>query len=115
MKTITEHIRDHLLLGLFHKKKPDLETLKETEWNYEFETLMRNRLVMGAIRYGLLKEKISYDCITSMRQRLDLLEIDGNGEHLIDIANICLVMFTRKDHPKYHFDSIDDGTHVKKK
>ena len=115
MKTITGHIRDHLLLGLFNKPKPDLKILIETEWNSEFEQLMRNRLVMGAMRYGLLKEKVSYDSITSMRQRFDLLEIDGNGEHLIDIANIALVMFTRQDHPKFHFKAQDDGIHTEKK
>lgn len=114
VKTITEHIRDNLLLGLFHKSKPVLEELKKTEWNSEFETLMRNRLIMGALRYGLLKENISYDSITSIRQRLDLLEVDGNGEHLVDIANLCLVMFTRKDHPKFHFKAQDDAIHTEK-
>jgi len=115
MKTITEHIRDHLLLGLSHEKKPPLEDLKKTEWNAEFEKLMRNRLIMGALRYELLSDKVSYDSINSMRQRLDLLEQDGNGEHLVDIANICLVMFTRKDHPKFHFHAQDDAIHTEKK
>jgi len=118
MDTITNHIRNHLLSqkGVIRgKKKPSLEELKETEWNNEFEILMRNRLILGAFRYGRLKENISYDSITSMRQRLDLLELNGNGEHLVDIANIALVMFTRKDHPKFHFKAQDDGIHTERK
>ena len=115
MKSVHDQIRDNLLLGLFHKDKPSLNGLKKTEWNYDFENLMRNRLILGALRYGLLSENKHYDTITSIRQRLDLLEQDGNGEHLVDIANLCLVMFTRKDHPKFHFKSQDDGIHTKEK
>lgn len=118
MKTITEHLREHALLvkGIFvSKKKPSMESLKLTEWNPRFEKLMRNRLIMGALRYGLLSEKVSYDTITSIRQRLSLLEEDGNGEHLVDIANLCLVMFTREDHPKFHFKAQDDALHTKKR
>ena len=119
MKPIFVHdvIREHLLESrgiVTMQKKPSLEELQKTEWNPEFEQLMRNRLIMGAMRYGLLKEKVSYDSITSMRQRLSLLEKDGNGEHLVDIANIALVMFTRKDHPKFHFHAQDDGIHTDK-
>lgn len=120
MKPVFVHdvIRDHILNNrgvITPDPKPTLDELKLSEWNPEFEQLMRNRLIMGAMRYGLLKEKVSYDSITSMRQRLDLLEQDGNGEHLVDIANIALVMFTRKDHPKFHFFAQDDGVHTEKK
>lgn len=118
MDTITNHIRKHALeqKGIFNKKKkkPSLTELKKSEWNYKFEKLMRNRLIMGALRYNLLNEKVSYDSITSIRQRLDLFEQDGNGEHLVDIANLALVMFTREDHLKFHFKSIDDGIHAEK-
>ena len=60
MDTIFNHIRNHLLgqKGMIPiKTKPSLESLKKTEWSPEFEKLMRNRLIMGAIRYGLLHEK----------------------------------------------------------
>lgn len=116
--TVTNHIRRHALeaKGIFdNASKPSYESLQETEWNNEFEKLMRNRLILGAMRYGLLCEKISYDSITSIRQRLDLFEADGNGEHLVDIANICLVCFTRQDHPKFHFKASDDGVHTERK
>ena len=120
MKPVFVHdqIRDHLLesagVPVFNQQPP-LEELKKTEWNPEFEKLSRNRLVMGAMRYGRLTEKISYDSVTSMRQRLDLFEQDGNGEHLVDISNICHVTFTREDHPKYHFKAGDETTHVQRK
>lgn len=78
---------------------------------------MRNRLIMGAIRYGLLKTsgKPQYDRVNSMRQRLDLYEASGNAEHLVDIANICLCEFEESTHPKFHFTAQDNTTHVKKK
>lgn len=33
-----------------------LEELRESEWSEEFEKFMRNRLIMGAIRYGRLSD-----------------------------------------------------------
>jgi hypothetical protein len=120
MKTITEHIRDHLLemsgFSVQKPKAPSLEELYRTEWNPEFIQLMRNRLVMGFFRYGYLK-----DCNTSteakmksMRKRLDMYEEDGNLEHMVDNANIALAEFMHSNHPNRHFSASDDGTHIKK-
>lgn len=118
MKTITEHIRDHLLecAGVYQATKaPSLESLRKTEWSKTFETLMRNRLIMGALRYGLLKTpgKKKYNRIDSIRQRLDLYDQDGNAEHLVDIANLCLLEFEEPNHPKFHFKAQDGGHHTK--
>ena len=117
---VHDYIREHLLksLGLLSKKGelPSLEELKKTEWSPEFEQYMRNRLIMGAIRYGRLKAKgkSKYNRIDSIRQRLDLYLVDGNGEHLVDIANLCLLEFEEPNHPNFHFKAADDKIHTEK-
>ena len=115
---IHDYIRNHLLetLGMHRKKMPDLNELKKTQWSPLFEKLMRNRLIMGAIRYGLLKEKgkQKYNRIDSIKQRLELYNFDGNAEHLVDIANLCLLAFEEPNHPNFHFDAQDDKNHTNK-
>ena len=114
MDTISNHLRRHLLNK--EKPMPSLEELKESEWDSAFESLMRNRLIMGAFRYGLFKDGArGYDRLTSIRQRLDLFESTGNGEHLVDVANLALMIYHYKDHTKFHFKSVDDGIHAEKK
>ena len=120
-KYISDHIRDHLSLSLGVPPDPDkynhiptLEELKLSEWSEEFEKLMRHRLIMGGIRYGLLHSpgRPPYDIVESIRERLDIFNDTGNAEILVDIANLCLVMFETKWHPKHHFKSVDDGVHT---
>lgn len=116
-QTITEHIREHALLtaGFFeHKPMPSLEQLSMSEWDKEFETLMRNRLIMGAFRYGLLAEKndTPHDNVGSAISRLNKYRESGNTELLVDVANICLVEFKCGHHPNKHFSSVDDGEHI---
>jgi hypothetical protein len=78
---------------------------------------MRNRLVMGAFRYGLLKEGSggNYDSISSAIQRLKLYQQTGNQEYLVDAANLCLVEFKCGSHENAHFKAIDDGVHVERR
>lgn len=91
-----------------------LEELRETQWNSFFEKLMRNRLVMGALRYGKIgaKNKPAYKRVKSMHQRLLKYTKTGNKELLVDVANLCLLEFTECHHPEAHFKAIDDGQHV---
>ena len=103
--------------GLTEKEEPKITTFEElekTEWSVEFETYMRNRLIMGAMRYGRLGavNKPKYDCVSSMIKRLNKYKETGNKEFLIDVANICLVEFVECNHPNMHFESIDDGEHA---
>lgn len=109
----------------------------ELRWRVEaFETLMRNRLVMGALRYGRIGAigKPSYDRTGSMDRRYKLWLRSGNAEYLVDIANLCLLQsvegparvnsewvalaarclrdFVFRRHRKFHFTSVDDGHHV---
>jgi len=98
-------------------KNLKIDTLYSTEWSHQFETLCRNRLVMGAFRYGLLNdpEKKQYHRILSIKKRISLYLQSGNTEHLVDIANLCLMEFQEGTHPLKHFSAIDDGEHTESK
>ena len=95
----------------------DLTAVRESEWSVEFETLMRNRLVMGAFRYGLMRRSVKkgYDRIGSAVKRLEEYRRTGNTELLVDAANLCMVEFVTGEHPKKHFKAADGGSHVEYK
>lgn len=115
MKSIHKLLREriHAQAGLpLHT----LDELRQSQWSPLFETLMRNRLVLGGLRYGLLKEEgPRFDNVGSAIARLKRYQTDGNIEHLVDAANLCLVEFERGSHPKRHFYANDDGYHTKAK
>ena len=106
--------------GLAEKKpskfKPsDLKKLEQTEWSPKFEKLMRNRLLMGAMRYGTFEEKLvsakssrPWDLLTPIRSKLELYQQTGNSEYLVDIANYCMLAFEFDPHPNKHFEALDD-------
>lgn len=109
MKTLFEHIRERLLAPQNIYKE-----LCVTEWDSRFEQLMRNRLIVGAFRYGRLRDvSKKFDTITSIIRRAELYRKDGNQEHLVDIANLALVEFVR---PSCHINPVwrpvDDGDHA---
>jgi len=100
---------------------PLFDSLIQTEWSPRFENLMiqnapydavdeyflqlmKNRLVQGAFRYGLLhaEGKKNWDRISSAKERIRLFRETGNGEHLIDVANMMLLEFEEGNHPKAH-------------
>ena len=111
MMTVNEHIRRHLLRDI---EGGSLEELQESEWSPSFESMMRNRLIIGAMRYGRLSMpgKKDWDRIGSIKTRVDAYIKTGNLEHLVDIANLCLCEFVEGRHPKRHFHSTDDGVHT---
>lgn len=90
----------------------DFEKLKQSEWSPQFEELMRNRLLMGALRYGLMhsKGKPDYDRLAGARKRLQQYEETGNLECLVDVANMALLEFEEGRHPNRHWDAIN-GDH----
>lgn len=71
---------------------------------------------MGRFRYGRMDDsaKGDYDCVKSAIRRLKLYRLTGNIEHLVDVANLCLVEFVHGRHPNKHFEAVDDGEHVEK-
>lgn len=115
-------IRDRLLTraGLQDpspsKFKPsDLKNLEKSEWSPEFERLMRNRLLMGALRYGTFKEKQEtmyskdpWDLLTPITDKVKLYQQTGNTEYLVDAANYLMLAFEFDPHPKKHFEALDD-------
>jgi len=116
MKTVSQHIREHLEKAAFPSQLPSLESLRKSEWDDQFEQLMRNRLVLGAFRYGLFcnPDKFAFRIVESMRARLDLYERDANLEHLVDVANLALVEFVAGRRRGLHVSAQDDGIHVER-
>ena len=115
-KTVTQHIRDHLMRKL-DPKRVTLSELFNSEWSDEFERYMRNRLVFGAFRYGRLGDsnKLQWDRIGAARERLAEYEKTGNLEFLVDIANFMLLEFVEGKHPNRHFESTEDTEKVRSK
>lgn len=95
MKTITEHLR-------------------HSEWSSRFEQFQRNRMLIGAYRYGRLNAqgKPRYDRCSDINRRVDLYNETGNLEHLVDIANLAMLEFEEGDHPKRHLSASDDLIHT---
>lgn len=95
-------------------KSLSFEVLSQTEWSSEFEQLMRNRLIMGGLRYGKIgqKNKKQYARVAAMIFKLARYNTTGNKELLVDVANLCLLEFVECDHPNQHFYATDDIDHV---
>lgn len=98
------------------KKPITIAELRETEWSPLFEVLMRNRLIVGAFRYGRFNgpDELKLDVISDCVRRLRQYKEDGNLEHLVDVANLCMKEFVKGNHPKKHFNSRDHVCHVKR-
>lgn len=99
----------------------DFEAFAAAQWSDEFERLMRNRLIMGALRYGPLgaRGKPQYDRVASIKKRLDKYAADGNLEMLVDAANLALLEFVEGRHEKRHMravgvegDTVEDHVQV---
>ena len=125
MKTVHDVLRDRLLkrAGLFAVVQPkySMSSLERSEWNPYFERLMRNRLIMGALRYGKLDDPDkckNYDLLEAIEDRVKRFRETGNTELLVDIANFALLEFTCGKHPLKHFNALDSGAgnkhHVRK-
>ena len=121
--TVTNLIRAHLLesLGCHDPvpRLPDLPELLRTEWCEEFEQLRRNRMIMGAFRYGLLNDPqkwksadgTSYDLMKGLRNKLDYYQQSGNIEALVDAGNYVMLIYIHPSHPSAHFRAEDDHNH----
>jgi hypothetical protein len=111
-----EYLRARLLHRAGVTKNPPIlftyEGLRRSEWSARFESLMRNRLIMGALRYGRLHAagKPKWDRVAGMRKRLFNYTETGNLECLVDIANLALLEFEEGTHPHRNFTALD-GDH----
>ena len=95
-------------------EKQNYKTLLKSEWSREFEKLMRNRLIQGALRYGLInsKDKKKYDRVGAIVNKITAFKKDRNKELLVDIANLCLLEFVEGDG---YFEALHDIEHVRVK
>lgn len=69
-----------------------------------FAQRMANRLLQGHVRYGLPDRKKLY--LTRLKKELAAYEKTGNAEHLINVANYCILECEAPEHPKHHFDPL---------
>ena len=95
----------------------DSEVLRVTEWSFEFERLMRNRLHLGAYRYGRINApgKARYDRVTSIIKRLVKYRKTGNVDLLVDASTLSLLEFEEGDHPLRHLDGAAHDETVKRR
>lgn len=122
-KRVFDHLRERLLFaaGVHEppKRKLSLEDLF-SNWSSKFERLMRNRLAMGALRYGMIKRQATlgspFDVLGAIKPKLDGYKRTGNTEYLVDAANYLMLVFEIDPHPNKHFQSLDDHSdHCKEK
>ena len=117
-KQHTHDVLRNRLLKRTGVTKTSLEDLRKSEWSPRFERLMRNRLIMGSFRYQKFETKrksFDYDIASEAIKRIQKYQTDGNTEHLVDAANMCLLEFEFGKHRTKDFESIDDGEHAKKR
>jgi hypothetical protein len=79
--------------------------------------MMRNRLIMGAIRYGRLNApgKPQYDRVKAIIDRAHEFAKTQNLDLLPDIANLALLEFEEGNDPRRHIACRDGGQHVQRK
>ena len=104
-------------VSLLSERKKSLEELRITQWNPKFEKYMRNRLIMGGIRYHPFDDsrQMQWNFMQGLYKSIGQYEVTGNTEFLVDCANYCLLEFTFGTHPKKHWHANDDGIHNEKK
>jgi hypothetical protein len=122
MKTVTKYIREHLWRLIERHslhKVPDLALLEKLQWDPEFENWQRNRLIMASFRYNTFEEneqqKGKHYFIEAAYDKLSLYQRTGNIEHLVDLANYCMLEKCFGNHPKKHFRAQDDSAHCRKR
>jgi hypothetical protein len=96
------------------KKKLNIKDLVKSEWSKEFEILQRNRLLIGAFRYGTFarQDYSKYNLTQEIKNRVERYENDKNLEHLVDAANICQLAFIHGQRLGHKLVAIDDGEHT---
>lgn len=84
------------------------EQLHAQECGDGFCELMDNRLVMGVMRYGLMKRTVpAFQDVKKAMARIGIYCETGNAEALVDAANYLRAEFNRSQHPQRHFHSVD--------
>lgn len=113
MNRRSELIRNHLLLhsGAVRRTLDDAKN----NWSEKFVCLMRNRMLLGTLRYGSVHDPglPKYDHCGYAVKKIEQYLQTGNKEFLVDAANLCLVEFEHPCcHKSPHFKATDDEDHV---
>ncbi len=85
--------------------------MPEGQWDESFITKMQARMFVGFYRYGSTKryaESGKYSITETIKKRLQAYIDTGNQEHLVDVANFCLIEFMYPQHKDAHFESIEE-------
>jgi hypothetical protein len=95
----------------------NINVLKASEWSEEYERLRRNRMVIGAFRYGPIQtqDMDAYDYVKECRRRLRVYEEDLNLEHLVDCGNILMLEYIKGQRTGLTLTAVDDGQHNEKR
>jgi hypothetical protein len=114
-KTVTDHIRNHLLVEAgvgTCRKVLDYDELVRDIWDLpvtqRFLFGMRSRLIMGRFRYGNPLDALPKEIVVNeqnAREAISRIETyleTGNLEVLFDAANFCLIEFLNSRHPEKH-------------
>lgn len=90
-----------------------LQALMISEQGLVFQQLMRNRLIMGALRYGRMNQagKPQYKRTDKILKCLVQYVATGNQEMLVDLANYALLEFQEPGQVNAHWNAEDDGDH----
>lgn len=105
------------LAGLPEKwpgQQPPLEVLRMTEWSPEFESLCRNRALMGRFRYGPLGDlnaRSVGDVLSIMRLKIKRFRETLDLECMVDLAVTAQVVFELYRRQDVPWQSTDDGVH----
>lgn len=97
------------------RDRPSLSELRSNQWSDEFEQYMRNRLIVGAIRYKTFDEKRidnKYNTLDYVVNKTIEYRITRNKECLVDAANLLMIEFECPTIPNTHFTAEDDTSHV---
>ena len=97
-----------------YRRLPAVADLAVTERSADFQSMRMHRKIVGAYRYGSMKECRTkrHRNVEAAIQRLSLYLRDGNQEHLLDAANLCEIEWVNPgSHRNPHFSPVDDGPH----
>lgn len=109
MTTITEHLRARLLRETEEPtRSPSPQEIIAGVWDSIFEARMKNRMVLGYMRYGSERGE-RYDNVASMIKRLTMYRETGNQELLVDTANLAMIEYQYPgSHPAPSWCPLDD-------
>lgn len=91
---LEEHVQEQGILTL--------EQILQFKWSDKFIQLMKNRLLVGGYRHGLNPSLDYFTYIKDIKNRAEKYIETGNDELLVDIANLCMLLYKLGNHPNKH-------------